>query len=141
THSPFILRINDTSGHKNSGFNASNPTKIIIHGFQSGIKEDIFVVNKNAYLDSGDYNVIGMDWSALCEFEYLSAIRGAQQAGKILAEFLDWLFEVGVEMEKIHLVGHSLGAHVAGVAGHEIKNGKIGRITGKISEYGKLLKV
>jgi phospholipase A1 protein A len=73
-----------------------------------------------------------MDWSVLCEFEYLSAINGARKAGKILAEFLNWLFKSGVELEHVHLIGHSLGAHVAGIAGHEIKNGKIGRITGTI---------
>ncbi|CAH1372775.1 unnamed protein product [Tenebrio molitor] len=126
----FNLKIGDSSGYKKSGYNISHPTKIIIHGFQSSIKEDIFIVNKNAYLDSGDYNVIGMDWSVLCEFEYLSAINGARKAGKILAEFLNWLFKSGVELEHVHLIGHSLGAHVAGIAGHETKNGKIGRITG-----------
>ncbi|EFA00197.1 phospholipase A1 member A [Tribolium castaneum] len=130
SHPPFNLRINDFNGFKKSGFNFSNPVKIIIHGFQSSIEEDIFVVNKNAYLDSGDYNVIGMDWSVLCEFEYLSAIGGVRKAGKVLGEFLTWLSVLGVDYNNIHLVGHSLGAHVAGIGGHEVKNGKIGRITG-----------
>ena len=133
---------------KKSGFNTSNPTKIIIHGFQSSIKEDVFVANKNgsmstskkleanfkskftAYMESGDYNVIGMDSSSLCEFEYLSAVGGARRAGKILAEFLNWLSGTGVALNELHLVGHSLGAHVAGIAGHQIKTGLIGRITG-----------
>jgi hypothetical protein len=43
----FNLKIGDSSGYKKSGYNISHPTKIIIHGFQSSIKEDIFIVNKN----------------------------------------------------------------------------------------------
>ncbi|KAJ3661871.1 hypothetical protein Zmor_006249 [Zophobas morio] len=129
-HPPHRIKINDMISLKKSGFNTSNPTKIIIHGFQSSIKEDVFVANKNAYMESGDYNVIGMDWSSLCEFEYLSAVGGARRAGKILAEFLNWLSGTGVALNELHLVGHSLGAHVAGIAGHQIKTGLIGRITG-----------
>jgi len=41
---------------------------------------------------------------------------------------------LGVDPSKVHIVGHSLGAHVAGVAGQEVQNqqrgAKINRITG-----------
>lgn len=71
-----------------------------------------------------------MDWSPLCSFDYFSAIKGLRTAGTVLAEFLDWLSDNNVDLNKIHLVGHSLGAHVAGVAGHLVKRAKVGRITG-----------
>lgn len=35
----------------------------------------------------------------------------------------------GAQFTDMHLVGHSLGAHIAGYAGHQVKG--IGRITGK----------
>lgn len=82
-------------------------------------------------METDDFNVIGMDWSMLCEYEYLSAINGARKAGKILKEFVEWLTYNGVDINELHIIGHSLGAHVAGIAGGLIKNGKIGRITGK----------
>lgn len=71
-----------------------------------------------------------MDWSVLCDLEYISAMRGVQLAGEALAAFIRWLNIMGVASNNIHIVGHSLGAHVAGVAGDRLKDKKIGRITG-----------
>lgn len=72
-----------------------------------------------------------MDWSALCKFEYFTAIKGAQLAANALTNFIEFLNRVGVQYESIHLIGHSLGAHVAGMASDVLKNGRIARITGK----------
>lgn len=83
-----------------------------------------------AYLQTGYYNVIGVDWSVLCETEYLSALRGVRLAGETLAKFMNWLNDMGVPFSEIHIIGHSLGAHVAGVAGDKLGGGKVGRITG-----------
>lgn len=73
-----------------------------------------------------------MDWSVLCEFEYFSAMKGAQLAGNALTDFIDFLMRAGVQYEDIHLIGHSLGAHVAGMGADAVKGGRIKRITGKI---------
>lgn len=78
-----------------------------------------------------------MDWSALCKFEYFTAIKGAQLAASALTNFVDFLNRIGIENDNIHLIGHSLGAHVAGVASDVLKNGRISRITGNIVNKGK----
>ncbi|CAG9838755.1 unnamed protein product [Diabrotica balteata] len=127
---PANLKVGDENKFKNSGFNKTNPTKIIIHGFTSSIRDIMFMKLKKAYLEAGEHNVIGMDWSVLCDFEYISAMHGVREAGQYLGEFIKWLQFVGVSLEDIHLVGHSMGAHVAGVGAGKIKNGKVGRITG-----------
>lgn len=112
-------------------FNVSRPVKIVIHGFASNVIAEIVKIITNAYLKTGDYNVIGMDWSVLCNMEYISAMRGVKLAGEALATFINWLNSMGVPMNNIHIVGHSLGAHVAGVAGDKLNNKQVGRITGK----------
>lgn len=56
------------------------------------------------------------------------------QVGLLLLDMLS----VGADPDSIHVVGFSLGAHVAGCAGQVVKNrGRmIGRISGKRSQPG-----
>lgn len=132
-NNPFYnLKLNVHENFINSTFNFSNPTKIIIHGFLSSTKEDVFILHRDAFLGDGYYNVIGMDWSALCEFEYFTAMRGAQIAGEVLGVFLGYLIDEGVGYQNIHLIGHSLGAHVAAMGADKLKSKgvKVRRITG-----------
>lgn len=112
-------------------FNVSQPVKIVIHGFTSNVAAEVVRIITTAYLKTGDYNVIGVDWSVLCDTEYISAMRGVQLAGDALAGFIRWLNNMGVPMSNVHIVGHSLGAHVAGVAGDKLNEKQVSRITGK----------
>ena len=53
--------------------------------------------------------------------------------GKHATTLVKLLVEAGVKVEELHLIGHSLGAHVVGFIGKEVQAlglGKIGRITG-----------
>lgn len=74
--------------------------------------------------------MIGLEWSKLCGTEYAGAMRGAQIAGRHLGDFINWLMLNGVDLDDIHIIGHSLGAHVAGMGAGRVQGGKIGRITG-----------
>lgn len=47
-----------------------------------------------------------------------------------VAQFLDFLIAHGTPPSAIHIIGYSLGAHVAGSAGRHVRLGKVGRITG-----------
>lgn len=55
-------------------------------------------------------------------------------SGKVVGEQIIKLHqEYKVPLQTVHLIGHSLGAHVAGFAGKEVYNAtgqKVGRITG-----------
>ncbi|XP_067009563.2 endothelial lipase [Anabrus simplex] len=127
--SPKELTVGDIQEFDKSTYNTSAKTKIIIHGYFSSGKE--FEHIAYAYLTAGDYNVIIVDWSSLskwCYCEYvLYRIEGV---GLQVGRLLDFLVFRGVKLRDIHLVGHSLGSHVAGVASRSCSAGRIGRITG-----------
>lgn len=84
-----------------------------------------------AYLATQDVNVVAVDWSEVADKLYVKARMGVVPVGKFLAQVLDWLvLEAGVSIDKVHIVGHSLGAHIAGTTGEHITVGNLSRITG-----------
>lgn len=76
-----------------------------------------------------------MDWSALSrDVSYFIPAYLTVRVGSIVARFLENIVNLGlIEPSDIHLIGHSLGAHVLGATGGSFTLGKIGRITGDIS--------
>ncbi|MPC47440.1 Pancreatic triacylglycerol lipase [Portunus trituberculatus] len=88
-------------------FNGHDPTVVLIHGFSS-----------HGY--SG--------WPVHSKTGALSSLR---RVGKLTAQLLDWLHEAGgMQPAGVQIVGHSLGAHVAGVIGQNLKNFRLPFITG-----------
>ena len=79
-----------------------------------------------------------MDWKKGAEanwwnpYDYWQSISNTQLVGKQISLTIDAINEEFKDIDiktKTHLVGFSLGAHVAGVAGYN-QNGSLARITG-----------
>lgn len=84
------------------------------------------------YHSRGDYNVFAVDARNLSKSPLLCypyAVRNAPIMGKCLAELVKKLRRLGAE--DLHVIGFSLGAHVAGFAANELKPYMLPRITGK----------
>ncbi|XP_047735587.1 putative endothelial lipase [Hyalella azteca] len=74
-------------------------------------------------------NVLLLRWAALCDGLYAAAVDNVQFVGGELAALLAFIeAEAGLDRNKTHVIGYSLGAHVAGAAGAAFPG--IGRITG-----------
>ncbi|XP_069676822.1 pancreatic lipase-related protein 2-like [Periplaneta americana] len=127
----YTLLANDVKNLQASRYNTSHPTKILIHGFSGSANSIIIASGKDAYLEKGDYNVIGVDWGVLCKSPwYVAASNNARLVGQYVGYLVQFLVSQGAKLEDFHIVGHSLGAHVAGFAGSSISTGRVGRITG-----------
>ncbi|XP_034247781.1 pancreatic triacylglycerol lipase-like [Thrips palmi] len=116
-----------------AGFNPKRPTKVVIHGFSNTIESPLFTEMLPGILENTDCNLIGVDWGNLAKAPfYIEARNHATGVGKIVAKLVDALEQDGgLQLEDLHLIGHSLGAHVAGCTGKDLKSkNKIGRITG-----------
>ncbi|CAF4996236.1 unnamed protein product [Rotaria sp. Silwood1] len=104
-------------------------TKILVHGFLDSINSTWWPEMKDAFLQAEDCNVILTDWSRANYFPYTKATANAQVVGADIALLVNKMIkEHGVNPADFHIVAHSLGAAVAGYAGHRISG--LGRITG-----------
>lgn len=76
--------------------------------------------------------MLTVDWRALSgNINYPLSVLMTSEIGSILAKVLSNIVRLGiVEPKNIHLIGHSLGAHIAGACGSLFDSNKIGRITG-----------
>ncbi|CAL1292773.1 unnamed protein product, partial [Larinioides sclopetarius] len=86
-------------------------------------------VLKNAILDYGNYNVILANWTLYNPIPFRRAYKNAKFVGEKIAEMMKFIQTHGkASLKSIHCIGHSLGSHVCGVAGRNVRT--LGRITG-----------
>ncbi|XP_004929513.1 phospholipase A1 isoform X2 [Bombyx mori] len=111
-----------------SWYDPSKPTVIFTHGF-TGFPEGLAVVSVvGFFIEEGKSNVILLNWQHLAAHVYPSFVNSylnwaAPNAIKVGAEFAETLLNLsktGLDLGKTHLVGHSLGAHIFGIAGNRI---------------------
>ncbi|XP_012282290.1 pancreatic triacylglycerol lipase [Orussus abietinus] len=124
-------------------FKIERRTVVITHGFLSHGNESWIRDLADAFIFWGDVNVIIVDWSTAADtWNYYKAVFYTKEAGEQTARFLGQLMNATIEAQgpdssnwgPLHLVGHSLGAHVSGFAANAFSKQqdkwKIKRITG-----------
>ncbi|XP_039770246.1 phospholipase A1 member A isoform X3 [Ornithorhynchus anatinus] len=115
---------------EDSDFNASSDTKIVIHGFR-------VLGNKPSWIDqfirtvlrARPANVVAVDWVFGSTAAYFSAVGNVMKLSLEISRLINKMLELGASPASIHIIGVSLGAHVAGMVGH-FHRGQLGRITG-----------
>jgi hypothetical protein len=140
------IAFNNRVSLESSNIKSNTPTTIIIDGFLSDSTSPMSNVMKDIYTARGDKNVIVLDWGRLSgagltlgnplatASAYISALGNVGPVGQRLAEFIEFLrVNKNIQFRDITIIGHSLGAHIAGAAGvnTQTKYGQtIARITG-----------
>ena len=72
-----------------------------------------------------------MDWNVYAKQNYLTARNKVPVVGAITAEFIDFLHnEFHLSYDSLVVIGHSLGAHVAGFCGKSVQYGQLSYIVG-----------
>ncbi|XP_052740187.1 pancreatic triacylglycerol lipase-like [Bicyclus anynana] len=125
-----LLVNNNANSIRNSNYNGNRQTKVISHGWNSNGNSGVNTMVRDAFLAAGDFNVIVLDWRGAASGVYTTSVRAVPDVGRQLANFLVFLFRTaGGNWNNVHLVGHSLGAHVMGNAGRAAPNRPV-RVTG-----------
>ncbi|XP_040064746.1 phospholipase A1 1-like [Ixodes scapularis] len=120
-----------------SYFGTKKDLVFIIHGFGQGEHSEIPIKMKDAFLNKIDCNFIVVLWTEGAKKPlYNIAAANTALVGRQIALLLKKLteeFPETVLSSDVHLIGFSLGAHIAGFSGRTftlITNKTIGRITG-----------
>ena len=113
----------NTSWIKNSPFNPRNPTRITIHGWFGGRNVPLNKEIRSALFSTGLFNVIVVDWSLGAQtIDYKIASQRIAETGEVAARMLEGLSETtGADTRQMTVIGFSLGAHVAGFVGKNMK--------------------
>ncbi|XP_010888390.1 lipase member H isoform X1 [Esox lucius] len=111
--------------------NLSLPTAFVIHGYRPTGAPPVWVDHIVQLLsEQQDMNVLVVDWNrGAANLNYFTAVANTRQAASNLTGFILNMQAEGASLSSIHMIGVSLGAHLAGFVGANLK-GKIGRITG-----------
>uniref|UniRef100_A0A8C5VCJ8 phospholipase A1 n=1 Tax=Microcebus murinus TaxID=30608 RepID=A0A8C5VCJ8_MICMU len=130
-HEGCYLTLGHSQPLEDCGFNMTAKTFFIIHGWtMSGMLENwLYKLVSALQTRERDANVVVVDWLPLAHQLYTDAVNNTRVVGHSIARMLDWLQEKDdFSLGNVHLIGYSLGAHVAGYAGNFVK-GTVGRIT------------
>ncbi|RWS14266.1 Pancreatic triacylglycerol lipase-like protein [Dinothrombium tinctorium] len=111
-----------------SPFNPLLPSKFVIPGYLDGRLTAAWTVEMvAAFLQFTNYNIFLIEWRNITP--YGVAVSDTRVVGSEIANYINFLIShAKVRPESFHLIGHSLGAHIAAYAGQNVPN--LGRITG-----------
>lgn len=111
-------------------FNASRLTTFVIHGYRPTGSPPVWVKEiSQLLLERQDMNLIIVDWNrGAANVNYIKAKENTLKVGENLTSLVKLMQSNGVSLSSIHLIGVSLGAHIAGFIGANF-NSSIGRIT------------
>jgi len=86
-----------------------------------------------------DYNVVCVDWSMLAmDLPYFTARMRCKEIGNYVGEMIETMTENTPQSnDDVHVLGFSMGAHIAGYAGKRLE-GKVQRITGNHIKFVKM---
>lgn len=128
---PQVIKKGDTSTI--GPFSKSAPTMVIIHGwtFSAENLEAVSNFRQVAVSSLPNWNVMFVNWKDIAsDIDYPCAALKATYVAEYLGTFITWLNSAtGASLSQYHVVGHSMGAQVAGDLGQSL-GGKLPRITG-----------
>lgn len=127
---PYVIKGEDFSTVAQSPFDPKRLNLVISHGWNNNYQSSVNTQVRSAALRVADLNVFILDWGGIANGLYSVASGSVRDIGAIEADFIKYLMDnYGLTGNDFVLVGHSLGAHVAGCAGAAL-DGQVQSIVG-----------
>lgn len=132
-----FVKLNETEKLLNhTHYNKNNPTEIYFYGYTESLISNGTIAIVDSYIERGNNNILVLDWSEYNGGIYnLEAIPNMKRVSDVVAKTLLDMRSKGFDLNKFHLIGHSLGGQMVGYVGrnvykHSNKTTKMPRITG-----------
>lgn len=123
---PIVVAVNSTS----TPVDPSLDVVVILHGFTGSVSSKSVTLIRDALLYVQNVTVVAVQWEQLARGPWYDEAAGnIDIVAQHLSKFLLNLEESGLDLNCAHIIGFSLGAHVAGIAGAMLE-GRVGRISG-----------
>ncbi|XP_059170483.1 lipase member I-like [Physella acuta] len=124
-----VFNLNNVRQETADVFNPALKTVFIIHGYFEHGNISWILNMVNELRNKGDLNVVVVDWSGgASSLIYHQSVANTRVVGAVLALLLQEMIALGARPSQFHLIGFSLGAHVAGYTGQIVSG--VARITG-----------
>ncbi|XP_066457482.1 inactive pancreatic lipase-related protein 1-like [Eleutherodactylus coqui] len=125
---PQEIYFNNASHFSSCGFDFTKRTCVIIHGYTQSAMEPWINNMCQELTTHQNVNCVALDWSSGSLTFYAQAVSILRYVGRQLARALSFLELVhNYPAFNVHLIGHSLGCHIAAYAGKCQRN--VDRIT------------
>jgi pancreatic triacylglycerol lipase len=120
--SPVIISSNDVNVLASTNYDSSKKNVFISHGWNNNYESDVNVYIRQSLLQVQDVNLFIVDWSGLANGLYLTGYWNVEDVGSIVGDYISSMIDTyGLSTSDFYLIGHSLGAHIAGCAGARVK--------------------
>ncbi|XP_064555542.1 pancreatic triacylglycerol lipase [Drosophila montana] len=132
------IDLNDPDSVQGLGINELGKIYLLVHGYLEFGEIPWMLEMGRALLNhcpEGECAVILIDWGGGASPPYVQAVANIRLVGAITAHVIHMLYEELrlPNLDNVHIIGHSLGAHLSGYAGHHLQHDfglKLGRISG-----------
>lgn len=126
------LVLENTESVMQSTFDPTKPVRMLVHGWRNDETSDFIQIVKDAFLQADDVNVIALDWSKGGDtWNYWSARGKIGDVSEVLVRFINHLVGSGLtSVGQVQMAGHSLGAHIIGLAGKKFNSPQIPVLVG-----------
>jgi pimeloyl-ACP methyl ester carboxylesterase len=127
---------------ESSHFRRGGQVRVLAHGWGATSTNHENLRHTAEFLALGDYNVIVTDWSVGAgAVNYITSRNRVGVTGAVVARLIDFLHEIEyADHSNVNMIGHSLGSHVVGHAGKNVRRGRINVIFGTDPAGNEILK-
>lgn len=137
---PKFIDLNDPDMVHDVGIDPRGSIFFVCHGYLEAGDRPWIQTMVNALIDQdlhGTASVVVVDWghAEASKPPYVKAVANTRLVGAVVAHIIHLIYEElkMQNLDKVHLIGHSLGSHISGYAGYTLQkdfNLQVGRITG-----------